>query len=55
MMTTIEIDEPKLQRVMALTGSTTRKAAPDFALTQAERIAGPSAAFRSPSSSSKET
>lgn len=37
--TTVEIDEDKLERVMALTGLKTRKEAIDFALTEAERIA----------------
>jgi len=37
--TTIELDEEKLKRVMQLTGIKTRKAAIDFALTEAERIA----------------
>ena len=39
MKTTIELDEAKLKRVMRLTGIKTRKAAIDFALTEAERIA----------------
>lgn len=39
MKTTIEIDESKLKRVMKLTGLKTRKAAVDYALTQAERFA----------------
>lgn len=39
MKTTIEIDEAKLERVMALTGLSTRKEAVDWALTEAERIA----------------
>jgi len=39
MKTTIEIDDSKLLRVMALTGLKTRKEAVDWALTEAERIA----------------
>lgn len=39
MKTTIDLDEAKLERVMKLTGLTTRKEAIDFALTQAERAA----------------
>lgn len=39
MKTTIEIDEAKLTRIMALTGLKTRKEAVDWALTEAERIA----------------
>jgi hypothetical protein len=39
MKTTIDLDEAKLERVMALTGITTRKEAIEFALTEAERIA----------------
>ena len=39
MKTTVELDEKKLLRVMALTGLKTRKAAIDYALTQAERAA----------------
>ncbi|MSU53586.1 MAG: hypothetical protein CK538_02065 [Opitutia bacterium] len=39
MKTTIDLDEAKLERVMKLTGLTTRKEAIDFALTQAERTA----------------
>lgn len=39
MKTTIELDEKKLLRIMALTGLKTRKAAIDYALTQAERAA----------------
>jgi Arc/MetJ family transcription regulator len=39
MKTTIEIDEAKLVRLMALTGLKTRKEAVDWALTEAERIA----------------
>lgn len=39
MKTTIEIDDAKLLRVMALTGLKTRKEAVDWALTEAERIA----------------
>jgi Arc/MetJ family transcription regulator len=37
--TTVELDEEKLLRVMALTGLKTRKAAIDYALTQVERAA----------------
>jgi hypothetical protein len=37
--TTVELDEMKLLRIMALTGLKTRKAAIDYALTQAERTA----------------
>jgi putative antitoxin of VapBC-like toxin-antitoxin system len=37
--TTVELDEKKLLRIMALTGLKTRKAAIDYALTQAERAA----------------
>jgi Arc/MetJ family transcription regulator len=40
MKTTIEIDEEKLARIMNLTGLKTRKEAVDWALTEAERIAG---------------
>ena len=40
MKTTIEIDEEKLTRIMRLTGLKTRKEAVDWALTEAERIAG---------------
>ncbi len=39
MKTTVEMDEAKLERVMALTGLKTRKEAIDWALTEAERIA----------------
>ena len=39
MKTTIDLDEAKLERVMKLTGLTSRKEAIDFALTQAERTA----------------
>jgi len=39
MKTTIDLDEAKLERVMKLTGLTTRKDAIDFALTEAERSA----------------
>jgi len=39
MKTTIEMDEEKLKRVMALTGLKTRKEAIDWALTEGERIA----------------
>ncbi|GAB4242524.1 MAG: hypothetical protein OHK005_06360 [Candidatus Methylacidiphilales bacterium] len=39
MKTTVEIDEAKLERIMALTGLKTRKEAIDWALTEAERIA----------------
>lgn len=39
MKTTIDLDEAKLERVMKLTGLTTRREAIDFALTQAERAA----------------
>jgi hypothetical protein len=37
MKTTVEIDESKLLRVMKLGGFRTRKAALDYALTEAER------------------
>lgn len=37
--TTIEIDEEKLEKVMALGGFKTRKETVDWALTEAERIA----------------
>lgn len=37
--TTMEIDEKKLERVMALGGFKTRKEAVDWALTEAERLA----------------
>ena len=40
MKTTIEIDDAKLARIMNLTGLKTRKEAVDWALTEAERIAG---------------
>ncbi len=40
MKTTIEIDDEKLGRIMKLTGLKTRKEAVDWALTEAERIAG---------------
>jgi len=39
MKATLEIDEPKLLRLMQLTGIKTRKQAVDYALTEAERIA----------------
>ncbi len=39
MKTTVELDEAKLERVMALTGLKSRKEAIDWALTEAERIA----------------
>ena len=39
MKTTVELDEKKLLRIMALTGLKTRKAAIDYALTQGERAA----------------
>ncbi len=39
MKTTIDLDEDKLGRVMALTGIKTRREAIDFALTEAERFA----------------
>lgn len=39
MKTTIDLDETQLERVMKLTGLTTRKEAIDFALTAAERSA----------------
>jgi len=38
MKATLEIDEPKLLRLMQLTGIKTRRAAVDYALTQAERL-----------------
>ncbi len=44
--TTIELDEEKLKRVMQLTGIKTRKAAIDFALTEAERIAAIDSFYR---------
>ncbi|MBC7368008.1 MAG: type II toxin-antitoxin system VapB family antitoxin [Undibacterium sp.] len=37
MKTTIDLDEAKLERVMKLTGLSTRKEAIDYALTQVER------------------
>jgi len=39
MKTTIDIDEAKLKRVMQVAGLKTRKAAVDYALTEAERAA----------------
>ena len=48
MKTTIEIDEQKLERVMKLAGLKTRKAAIDFALTQAERWAKINRLFSEP-------
>lgn len=39
MKTTIDLDEAKLERVMKLTGLSTRKEAIDYALTQVERTA----------------
>ena len=39
MKTTVELDEKKLKRVMKLAGLKTRKAAIDFALTEAVRMA----------------
>jgi Arc/MetJ family transcription regulator len=39
MKTTVDLDEQKLLRVMELTGLKTRKAAIDYALSQAERSA----------------
>lgn len=39
MKTTIDLDEGTLERVIKLTGLTTRKDAIDFALTEAERSA----------------
>jgi hypothetical protein len=39
MKTTVELDEEKLLRVMSLGGFTTRKAALDYALTEAEKKA----------------
>ena len=38
MKTTLEIDEPKLLRVMKLGGFKTRKEAIDYALSEAERL-----------------
>lgn len=40
MKTTLEIDDGKLDRIMKLTGFKTRRDAVDWALTEAERIAG---------------
>ncbi len=40
MKTAIDLDDKKLLRVMKLTGLKTRKEAIDFALTEAERLAG---------------
>jgi Bacterial antitoxin of type II TA system, VapB len=37
MKTTVEIDEAKLMRLMKLTGLSTRKAALDYALNEAEK------------------
>lgn len=48
MKTTIDLDEEKLKRVMRLTGLKTRKAAVDFALTEAERIARIESFYREP-------
>ena len=48
MKTTIVLDEEKLRRVMRLTGLKTRKAAIDFALTEAERIARVESFYRKP-------
>lgn len=48
MKTTIDIDEAKLKRVMRLTGLKTRKAAVDFALSEAERLARVDQLFRRP-------
>jgi Arc/MetJ family transcription regulator len=39
MKTTIDIDEARLTRVMKLSGLKTRKAAVDYALREAERVA----------------
>lgn len=46
--TTVELDEKKLLRIMALTGLKTRKAAIDYALTQAERAAKLAKLFAQP-------
>ncbi len=48
MKTTVELDEDKLKRVMRLTGLKTRKAAIDFALSEAERIARIDSFYRQP-------
>ena len=48
MKTTIDLDEAKLERIMALTGIKTRKDAIDFALNEAERIAKVNHALNSP-------
>jgi hypothetical protein len=48
MKTTIDLDEAKLERVMKLTGLTTRKEAIDFALTEAERAARVRAVLNEP-------
>jgi Arc/MetJ family transcription regulator len=46
--TTVELDEKKLLRIMALTGLKTRKAAIDYALPQAERAAKLAKLFAQP-------
>jgi Arc/MetJ family transcription regulator len=46
--TTVELDEQKLRRVMELTGLKTRKAAIDYALSQAERAAKAARLFARP-------
>jgi hypothetical protein len=48
MKTTIDLDEEKLKRLMRMTGLRTRKAAIDFALTEAERIARVESFYREP-------
>jgi hypothetical protein len=40
MKTTVDIDDKKLNRVMKLTGLKTMKETIDYALTEAERLAG---------------
>lgn len=48
MKTTIDLDEAKLERIMALMGIKTRKDAIEFALNEAERIAKVNHALNSP-------
>lgn len=48
MKTTVDLDEAKLERIMALMGIRTRKEAIAFALNEAERIAKINHALNSP-------
>ena len=54
MKTTVELDEQRLRRVMELTGLKTRKAAIDYALSQAERAAKTAKLFARPRRSKHE-